>query len=50
MTVTGAERLARAKQELDRLRPVSPQRLSVLAAWYDVELTYSSNAIERDRR
>jgi Fic family protein len=46
MTITGAERLARAKQELDRLRPVSPQSLSVLAAWYDVELTYSSNAIE----
>jgi Fic family protein len=28
------------------LRPVSPRGLAALAAWYDVELTYSSNAIE----
>ena len=46
MTGTVAERLAAAKADLDRLRPVSPQSLAALAAWYDVELTYSSNAIE----
>ena len=40
------DRLARAKAQLDRLRPLSRQTLAALAAWYDVELTYSSNAIE----
>jgi Fic family protein len=39
-------RLRTAKQRLDRLRPLSPKSLEALAAWYDVELTYSSNAIE----
>ena len=34
------------KAELDRLRPVSRQGLANLSAWYDVELTYTSNAIE----
>ena len=34
------------KAELDRLRPLSGRSLAALAAWYDVELTYSSNAIE----
>ncbi len=34
------------KLELDRLRPLSAGSLAALAAWYDVELTYSSNAIE----
>jgi len=29
-----------------RLRSLNPQSLDALAAWYDVELTYSSNAIE----
>ncbi len=40
------DRLRRKRQQLDRLRPVSPRGLAALAAWYDVELTYSSNAIE----
>lgn len=40
------QRLAPKKAELDRLRPLAPDTLAVLAAWYDVELTYSSNAIE----
>jgi Fic family protein len=39
-------RLRDRKERLDRLRPLSPQSLDALAAWYDVELTYSSNAIE----
>ncbi|HYU13700.1 MAG TPA: Fic family protein [Stellaceae bacterium] len=40
------DRLRRKKQQLDQLRPLSPRSLAALAAWYDVELTYSSNAIE----
>jgi Fic family protein len=40
------DRLREQKQRLDRLRPLSAQSLAALAAWYDVELTYSSNAIE----
>src|SRR5712691_4981172 len=39
-------RLHDRKRRLDRLRPLSPKSLEALAAWYDVELTYSSNAIE----
>jgi Fic family protein len=39
-------RLRARKGRLDRLRPLNPQSLAALAAWYDVELTYSSNAIE----
>jgi Fic family protein len=34
------------KQRLDRLRPLSKGALDALAAWYEVELTYTSNAIE----
>jgi Fic family protein len=41
-----SDRLRAAKQRLDRVRPPSPKSLEALAAWYDVELTYSSNAIE----
>jgi Fic family protein len=41
-----AERLRGKRQRLERLRPLSPKSLDALAAWYDVELTYSSNAIE----
>src|SRR5947209_13650910 len=41
-----SDRLRARKQRLDRLRPLSPKSLEALAAWYDVELTYSSNAIE----
>lgn len=39
-------RLRELKKRLDRLRPLDPRSLDALAAWYDVELTYSSNAIE----
>ena len=38
--------LAQKKADLDKLRPVSPKGLAALASWYDVELTYTSNAIE----
>ena len=34
------------KLRLDQLRPLDQKSLDVLAEWYDVELTYSSNAIE----
>ena len=45
-TVTQAERIADKKTELDALRPVSGRSLAALDRWYDVELTYTSNAIE----
>lgn len=34
------------KAKLDALRPLSQEALARLDAWYDVELTYTSNAIE----
>ena len=34
------------KKRLDALRPLSQEALAQLDAWYDVELTYTSNAIE----
>jgi Fic family protein len=34
------------KDQLDGLRPVSPAAVSSLRKYYDVELTYTSNAIE----
>jgi Fic family protein len=34
------------KQELDRLRPLPPEALRSLEAWFRVELTYTSNALE----
>lgn len=34
------------KARLDALRPLDPKSVGALDAWYDVELTYSSNAIE----
>jgi Fic family protein len=40
------DRIARNKQQLDALRPLSKEALAQLDAWYDVELTYTSNAIE----
>jgi Fic family protein len=46
MTGDALSRLRDKKERLDRLRPLNPQSLDALAAWYDVELTYSSNAIE----
>ena len=40
------EQVAGKKAELDRLRPLSLGSAAALAEWYDVELTYTSNAIE----
>ncbi len=40
------ESIQRKKQQLDALRPLSQEALARLEAWYDVELTYTSNAIE----
>jgi len=34
------------KEKIDALRPLSQKALAQLEAWYDVELTYTSNAIE----
>ncbi len=44
--MTQAERIAEKKSELDKLRPLSERTLKMLAGWYDVELTYTSNALE----
>jgi Fic family protein len=44
MTVLDA--IADKKSRLDRLRPLSPEALSKLEHYYDVEITYTSNAIE----
>lgn len=38
--------IADKKNRLDRLRPLSPEALSKLEHYYDVEITYTSNAIE----
>ena len=46
MTSGASDRLRGLKVRLDRLRPLDPRSLEALAAWYDVELTYSS---KRDR-
>ena len=40
------ERIAEKKSELDALRPVAGRSLFELNKWYDVELTYTSNALE----
>jgi Fic family protein len=34
------------KRRLDELRPLSAESVAALDAWYEVELTYTSNAIE----
>jgi Fic family protein len=44
--MTQAERIADKKAELDALRPVAGRSLVELDRWYDVELTYTSNALE----
>ena len=41
-----AETIAAKKERLDRLRPLSREALSNLEHYYDVEITYASNAIE----
>ena len=38
--------IAARKERLDELRPLLPQALTKLEHYYDVELTYTSNAIE----
>jgi Fic family protein len=38
--------IAGKKHQLDRMRPISPEALRNLEHYYDVEITYSSNAIE----
>jgi Fic family protein len=40
------ESVAAKKDRLDRLRPLSPEALRNLEHYYDVEITYTSNAIE----
>jgi Fic family protein len=41
-----SDAIADKKARLDRLRPLSPEALSKLEHYYDVEITYTSNAIE----
>ena len=38
--------IAAKRDRFDRLRPLSPEALRNLEHYYDLELTYSSNAIE----
>lgn len=40
------DQLAPKKAELDTLRPITRESAAALEQWYDVELTYTSNAIE----
>ena len=40
------QRVEARKAELDALRPLAAHSLAALDAWYDVELTYTSNALE----
>jgi Fic family protein len=40
------EQVAGKKTQLDQLRPLTRESAAALAQWYDVELTYTSNAIE----
>jgi hypothetical protein len=42
--------IADKKARLDRLRPLSPAALANLDHYYDVEITYASNAIEGNTR
>jgi Fic family protein len=41
-----AESIAAKKQQLDDLRPLPPEALAKLERYYNIELTYASNAIE----
>ena len=40
------EAVQRKRERLEVLRPLTPTPLAVLDRWYDVELTYTSNALE----
>jgi len=44
--MTLLDAIAEKRDRLDRLRPLSPEALSKLEHYYDVEITYTSNAIE----
>jgi Fic family protein len=44
--MTALDAIAEKKARLDRLRPLSPEALRNLEHYYDVEITYTSNAIE----
>jgi Fic family protein len=44
--MTPLDKIAEKKRRLDRLRPLSGEALSKLQHYYDIEITYSSNAIE----
>jgi len=45
-TMNLLDAIADKKNRLDRLRPLPPEALSNLEHYYDVEITYTSNAIE----
>src|ERR1035438_303980 len=38
--------IAAKKMQLDKLRPLPPEALANLEHYYDIEITYTSNAIE----
>jgi len=40
------KRLAEKKKELDSFRPLPQEQLKNLQEWFDIEYTYTSNAIE----
>jgi Fic family protein len=44
--MTWPDNIAEKKQRLDQLRPLSAEALSNLQHYYDIEITYTSNAIE----
>src|ERR1700683_5821816 len=44
--MTWPDIVAAKKQRLDQLRPLSAEALSNLQHYYDIEITYTSNAIE----
>ena len=44
--MTGTAEIAALKARLDALRPLTSASLDALEVWYDVELTYTSNAVE----
>ncbi|MBU2583443.1 MAG: Fic family protein [Alphaproteobacteria bacterium] len=46
MTQTIFARIAIAKSRLDQIRPLSGEALRQLDEWYDVNFTYTSNALE----
>ncbi len=43
---TPLQAIAEKKEQLDKLRPLSPEALANLDHYYDIEITYTSNAIE----